>query len=496
MKRRNKFLLGLLSITTMMSAFLTSPISSKAYMVNNGICVGTGEDMVCIESGDEAYEWSAPTADVHVSRDYIKKHFTEIMFNNMQNSSPTGEKKIGYKYFIKNSEYPSLEDPDNYWVIYEDIISRLYTYINSDYLAGYSELEDFWFTGNSITDIQRRGLYNQAMEENETIRQEATLKAIENFDLDARSCADGYSMIPNQIACVANGSISIPDKYTITQFEELDLAYWSKGNTALTYKADTRRTVAFSLPTDIRDYVENIVRVKITYTTCDHKTGKNCDEEGESKTVDYYDTGTLAITRSKDRTFITEIPILARTSELLEIANKYDSIKDSKNGKNEGRLFNDRSTKNLANAYDWYLVLNVEDTMYIEMIEVESTLYTGETITADTEGSVIQDKAEKTAGWLAFLNGLGDSLKGIALGILVIVVAIVLVPIILMFVAWGKNNSNVKSAKAMNKIANDNRNAELEHQTKMAELEAKKNRKYYQNRNNNTYRKKNNKRRK
>lgn len=496
MKRGNKLLIGLLSIATMMSAFFTSPTSSKAYMVNNGACVGSGDDMVCIGGSEDSSEWSAPTADVNVSRDFIQKHFTKSMFNNMQNSSPTGEKKIGYKYFIKNSEHPSLEDPDNYWVIYEDVISRLYTYINSDYLKGYSELEDLWFTGNGILVAQRKLLYDKALVENEKIRKEATLAAIEKFALDARSCADGYAMIPNQLACVANGSITIPDKYTITQFEELDLAYWSKGNTALTYDSDTRRTIAFSLPTDIRDYVENIVRVKITYTTCDHKTGKNCDEEGESKTVDYYDTGTLAITRSKDRTFITEIPILARTSELLEIANKYDSIKDSKNGKNEGRLFNDRSTKNVANAYDWYLVLNVEDTMYIEMIEVESTLYTGETITADTEGSVIQDKAEKTAGWLAFLNGLGNSFKGIGKAAIAIVAAIVLVPIIFMFVSMIKNASNVNTTRKMNKLAADNRNAELEHQTKMAELEAKKNRKYYQNRNNNTYRKKNNKRRK
>lgn len=348
-------------------SFKTEP--TKAYIVNDSC----GIDVPC---GDSTKKFTATLNDVTDDEiDYFSKMGIGInelgktyslsdIYSEITIYKRKGSIIDGSKYLILTNQFISSE---------EELKEAIKNYIN--------EKETIFTYTASLYQTKREG----AILDN-------FIEVYEKILSNNTSCIDDYFYSPYGKKCYYDDDIEVPEKYIISDFEVKAMDVWSKGNYLWTHYHTQRDTILFNLPIkDVEEYVESINSITITYSTCVNVTDNKCDETSEKKTVTYYDNGSITITRTKDRKKVDVISNMGLTEELAVVEKAHSILLDSSNKYN--RLFHSATASNIANTYEHYLVLNVDDTMYIEMIEVDCTLINGEKSVGNTEGSVVADNS-------------------------------------------------------------------------------------------------------
>jgi len=340
--------------------------SSSAYTVNWGSCdpmdMGT---MQCAGGDNIDYEGyvkiTVTSTDVESVFDFplLGEMYNELYgYDNLYNSNSSGEIINGKKYLVYSNDY-FTEDQ------YYGEVARIVNNENILY-----ETED-----ETIPEDKKREVILYVLDE--------------IFSNNKLSCDSNYYYSDVAKRCIHVDDIAIPNQYIITDFDVRELQVWAKGNYKWTHDSKTRDTILFNLPTDIEWAVKTINSITVIYNTCENVTDGKCDEVSEKKTVTYYDDGTVTITRDNSKKKIDVISNMGLTQELADVEAAHPNALDSSNKYN--RLFKAAEAYNLAEAYRHYLILNVDDTKYIEMIQVNCTLINGETSVGNTEGSIVKD---------------------------------------------------------------------------------------------------------
>ena len=378
---------------------LSVTTDSKAYMVNWGHCdpmdFGTmqcagGEDVeydgfvkVTVTSSDVENVFNIPITGSY--------HDELYGYNNLYNSNSKGEMIEGKKYFIKVDKF----------VTESEYYTEIANIVNNGGIL---------YEGESVPNDKKI----------ETILY--FLKDIFEYGNEL-TCETDYFYSDVARRCVHKDDIAIPNKYIITDFDVRELQVWSEGNYKWTHDSKTRDTILFNLPKDIEWAVKSINSITVIYNTCENVTDGKCDEVSEKKTVTYYDDGTVTITRYDSKKKIDVISNMGLTQELAAVEAAHPNALDSSNKYN--RLFKAVKASNLAEAYRHYLVLNVDDTKYIEMIQVDCTLINGQTSVGETEGSVVSDEATEVTT-LALIASIFKYLGIAVIAILVVVIAVLI----------------------------------------------------------------------
>lgn len=350
---------------------------ANAYKVNYGDCTGSAgepfdDNGTCISGGpytttlnDVTNEEIEDVSAKKIGKDELGKNYSlSDIYSEMTVYKRKGNSIDGSKYLIINKQFISSE---------EELKEAIKNYINENGTV---------YTYSATTRKEKR----------EEAIKNYIIKLYEEILLNNTSCIDDYFYSPYRKKCYYGDDIDVPEKYIISDFEVKAMDVWSKGNYLWTHYHTQRDTILFNLPIkDVEEYVESINSITITYSTCVNVTDNKCDETSEKKTVTYYDNGSITITRTKDRKKVDVISNMGLTEELAAVEKAHPTLLDSSNKYN--RLFHSATASNIANTYEHYLVLNVDDTMYIEMIEVDCTLINGEKSVGNTEGSVVADNS-------------------------------------------------------------------------------------------------------
>lgn len=352
---------------------------TKAYIVNDSC----GIDVPC---GDSTKKFTATLNDVTDDEiDYFSKMGIGInelgktyslsdIYSEITIYKRKGSIIDGSKYLILTNQFISSE---------EELKEAIKNYIN--------EKETIFTYTASLYQTKREG----AILDN-------FIEVYEKILSNNTSCAENYFYTDCAKRCVYTDDIAVPTRYIITDYAVRELQTWSQTqswtNTGIVgsilskkHKTEVRDTILFNLPVDVECVTESINSITVTYSTCSNKTDGKCDEASDKKTVTYYDNGTISITRYDSRKYIDTIPNMSVTSTLAEVEAAHPKALDSTD--KYQRLFKKVTASNVADTYKHYLVLNVDDTMYIEMIEVDITLVNGKTSTGYTEGSVVKDES-------------------------------------------------------------------------------------------------------
>ena len=402
---------------------------SKAYMVNWGDCdpMDFGA-MQC--AGGENVEYDGFVKITVTSSDvenvFDTKKYNELYgYDSLYNSNAKGEMVDGRKYFLEIDKFVTKSE------YYTEIVNI----VNNGGIL---------YEGDSVSRKKKT----------ETILY--FLKDMFEYGNELKCEVDYfYSEVAKR--CVHKDDIAVPTKYLITDYDVRELQVWSEGNYKFTHDNKVRDTILFNLPTDVEWAVQSINSITIVYNTCSHVVvsgawfwaESTCDEVSDKQTVTYYDTGTITITRYDSKKKIDTIPNMGITQELAEVEAAHPNALDSSNKYN--RLFKAVKASNLAEAYRHYLVLNADDTKYIEMIQVNCTLINGESTVGNTEGSVVKDDPTETTT----LTLVQNIVKWIVIAIVVIFLGVILV---LILKPIGKVISNSSDARKEKSIANLRKN--------------------------------------
>ena len=423
MKKRIKYLIiPIIALIFAIGFNFVNSNDSKAYMVNWGDCspmdIGT---MQCSGGEDVTYDGIVKVTVTSSDVEKTIKEYDRYKFANLYMSNSTGEMIDGYRFFAYTNEF--LTESGYY--------SKIAQIVNDEAIL---------YEASSIDKVPQE-------KKIEVI--EYVLDEIFTFN-NKLSCSDGYFYSSVAQRCVWNEDIAIPDRYLITDFEVIELQQWSEGTVKWTHDNKVRDTIVFNLPKDVEWAVQSIDSITITYNTCKNKTDGVCDETNDMVTVTYKNDGSITITRTDDRKKIDTIPNMGLTSVLAEVeANHPNALAEYNEYK---RLFKSRKASNLAESYRNYLVLNVDDTMYIEMIEVQCTLINGQQSIGATEGSVVKDSSTKITTlsliWNIFKYGCY-----VILGIIALVIAVIILK------PAGKVVSDVSESRKQKSIAKTRKNS-------------------------------------
>lgn len=359
---------------------------AKAYKVNHGDCTGSAgepfdDNGTCISGGpytttlnDVTNEEIEDVSVKKIGKDELGKNYSlSDIYSEMTVYKRKGNSIDGSKYLIINKQFISSE---------EELKEAIKNYINENGTV---------YTYSTTTRKEKR----------EEAIKNYIIKLYEEILLNNTSCIDDYFYSPYAKKCYYGDDIDVPEKYIISDYSVRELQTWSESNSTvswligsglkLKHKTEVRDTILFNLPVGVEEFTLSINSITVTYSTCSNVTDKKCDETSEKKTVTYYDNGTISITRYDSRKYIDRIPNMGFTSTLAEVEAAHPKALDSSD--EYKRLFKKVKASNIAKTYEHYLVLNVDDTMYIEMIEVDCTLINGEKSVGNTEGSVVKDES-------------------------------------------------------------------------------------------------------
>lgn len=435
MKKRIKFLIiPVIAFIFALGFNLCKTHDSDAYMVNWGDC--TPMDIGTIQcSGGEDVTYDGIVKIVVTPSDVEKtiKEYDRYKFINLYMSNSNGEMIDNHRFFVYTNEF--LSESGYYSKIAQIVNDKsiLYEASSSDKIPQEKKIEVI----------------------------EYVLDEIFTFD-NKLSCSDGYFYSSVAQRCVWNEDVVIPTEYIISDYNTRKLQQWAKGTNLLTHKNSVRDVIFFNLPTDIEWAVDSVNSITVIYNTCTHKTitpgpfyaVSTCDEVSDKQTVTYYDNGTVTITRYDSKKKIDIVPNMGLTQELANTEKNHPNALDSSS--KYRRLFKNAKASTLAETYRHYLILNVDDTKYIEMIKVDCTLINGVTSVGNTEGSIVKDEPTE-ANFLSSLLSSGMGLVTlIILGVVVIGITIVAV-IILKPV--GKVVSDMSESRKQKSIAKTRKNS-------------------------------------
>lgn len=338
--------------------------SAKAYIVNYGDC--TSMDFGTIQCGGGENVTYEGYKKLIVSAEEVEALVTQNSNYSYEgllyNSNSKGEMQENKKYFVKTNTFVTKQE---YYQVIADLVNadgNLYKENSSSLTIASLKIAAI---GAKVDDISK---YNNKL-----------------------VCDENYFYSSEARRCVHTDDIAVPDQYVITDYSKKAMDVWSEGNYKFTHDHTQRDVILFNLPANVEWAVKSINSITVTYSTCSNKTDGKCDEASEKKTVTYYDNGTITITRYDSKKKIDVISNMGLTKELAAVEESHPNALDSSNKYN--RLFHSATASNIAEAYKHYLVLNVDDTMYVEMIEVDCTLINGKKSVGNTEGSVVADNS-------------------------------------------------------------------------------------------------------